>query len=242
MAKQMTRFVSWPYAPMASPVQHAWQRVRALPPAVRITAWAVLAVVFAGPSLLLLAVPVVIGVWLWETIRKRAGGAARTDLWRWIGHFAEMVVAMYVGMLVYHMLVAALVVALGFGGLVSGDLGYAWMTLSMVVPMVALMRFQGHSWRMSNEMAAGMVAPIVACFALVRLGICPLVPFLSWLSATSVYAAAYYGMLLGMLAVMVYRRDMYAGCAGTTTHPQHTGAGPPEGQETPVMRATGEVG
>jgi len=30
------------------------------------------------------------------------------------------------------------------------------------------------------------------------------------LTPTSVYPAAYYGMLLGMIAVMVYRRGMYA--------------------------------
>jgi hypothetical protein len=55
-----------------------------------------------------------------------------------------------------------------------------------------------------------MIAPIVGCFALIRLGICPLVPFLNWLTPTSVYPTAHYGMLLGMIAVMVYRRGMYA--------------------------------
>lgn len=123
---------------------------------------------------------------------------------------AEMVVAMYAGMFVYMALIKRALIAVGLAGLVSGDLGYAWMILFMLAPMVALMRFQGHPWRMSGEMAVGMIAPIIVCFGLVRLGICPLVPFLTWLSATTVYGVAHDAMLLGMIAVMVYRRGMYA--------------------------------
>ena len=70
-------------------------------------------------------------------------------------------------------------------------------------------RFQRHSWRMANEMAVGMTAPIVVCVALVRPGLCPLVPFLTWLSAANVYAVAHDAMLLGMIAVMVYRRGIH---------------------------------
>jgi hypothetical protein len=62
---------------------------------------------------------------------------------------------------------------------------------------------------MAGEMAAGMVVPIVVCFGLVWWGICPLVSFLTWLSSDTVYQAAHDGMLLGMIAVMIYRRDMY---------------------------------
>jgi hypothetical protein len=167
--------------------------------------WLLLVVVFAGPAFLLLFVPVAAGVWLWERSRAHA-----FDLWPWSHHLFEMVVSMYIGMLVYHLLVAGPLIGLGFGSLFSGDLGYAGMTLSMVVPMVALMRFRGHTWRMANEMSLAMITPIVVCFALVRLGICPLVPFLDWLTPSSVYAAAHYAMLLGMIAVMVYRRSMYA--------------------------------
>ena len=128
-----------------------------------------------------------------------------------------MVVAMFVGMLMYRMLVALPLSALGFESFFGGGLGYTWMTFSMVVPMVGLMRVQGHTWRMASEMSLGMVAPIVVCFALVRLGICSLVPFLGWLTPTSVYAVAYYGMLLGMTAVMVYRRGMYGARVETAT-------------------------
>jgi hypothetical protein len=99
--------------------------------------------------------------------------------------------------------------------------------LFMLAPMVALMRFQGHSWRMADEMAGGMVVPVIVCFALVRLGICPLVPFLGWLTPKSVYGVAHDAMLLGMIAVMVVRRGMYAHTPGPATMhaPHHAHAG-----------------
>lgn len=207
--------------------KRAWHWVCALPLAVQVIVLVLLAVVLAGLNLLLFLLPVVIavviGLWLWETIwplvllrisksnvRKPAIRATKLDLWQWVRHLAEMVVAMYAGMFVYMALIKRALIAVGLAGLVSGDLGYAWMILFMLAPMVALMRFQGHPWRMSGEMAVGMIAPIIVCFGLVRLGICPLVPFLTWLSATTVYGVAHDAMLLGMIAVMVYRRGMYA--------------------------------
>ncbi len=203
---------------VARPLRRAWQWGHTLPPAVSLIAWILLAVVFGRTNFVVFAVPVVVGLRLSDAIRPvaprglshrmppyRASPATNTDLWRWVRHLSQMIVAMYAGMTVYHMLIG-----LGLRGLGDGDLGYAGMILSMLVPMAALMRFQRHSWRMVNEMSIGMTAPMVLCLALVRLGICPLIPFLTWLSAANVYAVAHDAMLLGMLAVMVYRRGMYA--------------------------------
>lgn len=190
---------------IATRAQAVWQRVQALPVVVHIAFWLVLVTAFAGPAFLLFFAPVAAGLWLWEARRAR-----RFDLWSWARHLFEMIVAMYLGMFAYHALVVGPLIALGFGAVIAGDLSYGWMTLSMVVGMVAFMRYQGHSWRMANEMTLGMVAPVAVCFALVGLGICPLVPFLAWLTPTTVYAAAHDGMLLGMLAVMVIRSGMYA--------------------------------
>jgi hypothetical protein len=202
-------------APAARPVRRARQWRRTLPPSVKLLAWSLLAVAFAGTDIVVVAVPVVTGLWLWDTIRARvqrrfghrehaspASTATRTDLRQWTCHLAQMVVAMYAGMAVYMLFARALIG--------PGDLRYTGMVLSMLVPMVVLMRFQHHSWRMTNEMAVGMTAPIIMCIALVRLGLCPLVPFLAWLTAANVYAVAHHAMLLGMIAVMVYRRGMYA--------------------------------
>jgi hypothetical protein len=217
--------------------RRAWHWVCALPLAVQVTVLVFLTVLLAGPNILLFLLPVVIvvviGLWLWEKIwsrvlsrinrsnvRNPAIRATNLDLWQWVRHLAEMVVAMYAGMFVYMALIRRALIAVGLAGLVSGDLSYTWMILFMLVPMVALMRIQGHTWRMSGEMAVGMIAPIIVCFGLVRSGICPLVPFLTWLSATTVYGVAHDAMLLGMIVVMVFRRGMYA--HATTAPPPKT--------------------
>jgi hypothetical protein len=203
-------------------LSNGWRWVNALPMWIQVSAWVLLAILFASPHIVALYLPVILGLWLWETFhpldRRRPPqnvSSARMrhtpgfDLGRWLRHLAQMVVAMYVGMWVYMALVKPLVRASGMTGLVAGDLSYAWVIAFMMAPMVALMRLQGHDWRMIDEMAAGMALPVVVCFGLVRLGICPLTPLLSWLTPTSVYAVAHDAMLLGMIVVMVFRRGMY---------------------------------
>ena len=208
-------FASWGTGLIPRPVRRAWQWGHALPLTVTLIAWLLLTVVLAGTAIVGVLVPVVAGLWLWDTVAPHvqqrfghrthpglASAATRTDLRQWICHLAQMVVAMYAGMAVYMRFAPAL--------MGPGDLRYAGMVLSMLVPMMALMRFQHHSWRTTNEMAVGMTAPVVVCVALVRLGLCPLVPFLTWLTAANVYAVAHHAMLLGMIAVMIYRHRMYA--------------------------------
>jgi hypothetical protein len=208
-------FASWGTGLIPRLVRPAWQWWRALPLTVKLITWLLLAVVFAGTDIVVMLVPVMIGLWVWDAIaphaRQRFGhrthpslasAATRTDLRQWACHLAQMVIAMYAGMAVYMQFAPAL--------MGPGDLRYAGMVVSMLVPMVALMRLQHHSWRMTNEMAISMAAPMVICVALVRLGLCPLIPFLTWLTAANVYAVAHQAMLLGMIAVMIYRHRMYA--------------------------------
>ena len=229
MTQQLS--ASWGTGPMSRPVRRAWQWGRSLPLTVKLIAWVLLAVYFAGTDIMVVLVPVVIGLWLWDTIRPHlqqrfdhrthpslANAAARTDLRQWTTHLAQMVGAMYAGMAVYMLFAPAL--------LGPGDLRYAGMVVSMLVPMVALMRFQHHSWRMTTEMAAGMTAPVVMCLALVRLGLCPLVPFLTWLTAANVYAVAHHAMLLGMIAVMIFRRSRYAAAHHATPRGQQRATSP----------------
>jgi hypothetical protein len=182
----------------------AWQRRRSISWVVQIGVWLLLVVAFAGPTVLLLSLPIAAGLWLWETSLGN-----RFALWAWFRHLFEMIVAMYAGMLMYMAVVRPALLAIG-GNVLTGAAGYSGMVLSMVLPMVALMRVQGHSWRMAGEMTLAMVMPIVLCFALVGLRICPRVPFLAWLTPASVYAAAHDGMLLGMVGLMVLRREVYA--------------------------------
>ena len=169
-------------------------------------AWLLVVILWPGTTFLLLFAPAALGVWLWEHARAEA-----FDVWGWSRHLFAMVIAMLAGMTVYMAAIKPLLTAIGLGWLVRGDLGYSWMIVAMVIPMVVLMRFEGHTWRVTNEMCLGMVAPMVVCLAVVRLGIAPLVPFLSWLTAETVYSAAWYGMYIGMIAVAVAQRCMYLG-------------------------------
>lgn len=125
--------------------------------------------------------------------------ASRT-FWR---HFAEMLVAMYLGM--------------ALGGLISGfvlgafdltirdvRLDYPetfmlYMATVMTVPMVAWMRHRGHTWRLSWEMTAAMVIPGVALLCLYWMGV-------TTGPACSLYCAA---MVPAMLLAMVFRRNEY---------------------------------
>jgi hypothetical protein len=110
-------------------------------------------------------------------------------------HYGEMVLAMLAGMVVLGIPLGAV---LGHGEtpmLVN-------MGVSMTLPMVAWMRFRGHGWRPSAEMAASMAIPAAAALA---------VHGASLLEFGTVMAAEHVVMLAAMLAVMLARPSEYAG-------------------------------
>jgi flagellar biosynthetic protein FliP len=131
------------------------------------------------------------------------------NVWRFILHFLEMLVAMMAGMPVFFMLrneipassiyAAAFVRGTNLYGLVMG--------VFMTVPMVVWMIVRGHGWRHSAEMAFAMFAP-VATLSLLGVGTSQ-----PWISKVS-----HLGMLLGMLIAMLYRRDHYTGKAHHSAH------------------------
>jgi hypothetical protein len=125
-------------------------------------------------------------------------------------HYAEMVVAMFVGMFALGMPLAALL------GLVGVDV-VAWktdarellllgMAFTMSVPMAAWMRHRGHGWAPVWEMTASMFVPSFAAIALL------------WAGAVEDTHALLYiqhiGMLPSMLAVMLLRLSEYTGHGG----------------------------
>ena len=80
----------------------------------KLIAWLLLAVVSAVTDIMVVLVPVVTSLWLWDTIAPHvrqysghrahpslASAPARIDLRQWTCHLAQMVVAMYAGMAVY---------------------------------------------------------------------------------------------------------------------------------------------
>ncbi|MBV9172261.1 MAG: DJ-1/PfpI family protein [Chloroflexi bacterium] len=129
--------------------------------------------------------------------RRRAASRLFADalsVGRFVLHFVEMLVAMYVGMLIF-MAIPGVAELAGF----PYQLG---MALSMTLPMIAWMRIRGHGWRHGVEMSAGMLLPWALVLGLAALGLANVLPWLS--------GAADPAMLLGMLGVMLVRRDHHA--------------------------------
>jgi hypothetical protein len=122
---------------------------------------------------------------------------------RFVLHYVEMVVVMFLGMFVL----------MAPTGWLFGAFGTSWsrlspamstlaMALTMTVPMVAWMRFRGHAWRPSLEMAASMLIPTFAAIGLLSAGV---------VTSGAVAVPEHVAMLAGMLGAMLLRRDEYSG-------------------------------
>jgi hypothetical protein len=71
---------------------------------------------------------------------------------RFIRHYIEMVVVMVLGMFALGAPANAVVHTSGRPAVMLAE-----MAVTMTLPMVAWMRFRGHTWRPCNEMAASML-------------------------------------------------------------------------------------
>jgi hypothetical protein len=120
-----------------------------------------------------------------------------------IRHYGEMVAAMFIGMFALSKPADWLFSALGTS---TSSQHPAMMLLSMgitmTVPMVAWMRYRGHAWRPTNEMAASMLIPTLAAMAMVGTDV---------MNGGSVMVVEHVAMLAGMLVAMLLRRDEYSG-------------------------------
>jgi hypothetical protein len=121
-----------------------------------------------------------------------------------IRHYVEMLVAMFAGMGV--LFVPALL-ALGAAGVSSAELRsdapalmLLGMGITMTVPMVAWMRYRGHGWPASNEMAAAMMIPTAGVIALLGTGAA---------GFGTLMTIEHVVMLPAMLVAMLLRRDEY---------------------------------
>jgi hypothetical protein len=131
--------------------------------------------------------------------------ATRHGRWQFFRHYLEMVAAMIVGMVVV-------------GGAVRGVLALAGlefpaqypeltaleMAFDMSVGMVAWMRYRGHGWAPTLEMAGVMFAPAVALFPLLWAGV---------IAGDSLILLEHVAMLPLMYLVMLRRRNEYGGHA-----------------------------
>jgi len=146
----------------------------------------------------------------WGTAPPRKAGRARRRLvsgWRFARHLLQMVVAMIAGMAVLSVALATLGEPPGYANL---SVQYGLMGVSMSVPMVAWMRYRGHSWSDGGEMAAAMLLPMFALVVPVEVGVSRYVP---GLSEDSLMLLSHVAMIGGMVVLMVYRFERYAHAA-----------------------------
>jgi hypothetical protein len=128
-----------------------------------------------------------------------------TSARHFVRHYLEMLAAMFLGMAV---LGTPALLALGAAGVSSAELrGDApavlllGMGITMTVPMVAWMRYRGHGWPASNEMAASMLIPTAGVIGLLGSGLI--------VDMGTLLAIEHVVMLPSMLVAMLMRREEY---------------------------------
>ena len=122
-------------------------------------------------------------------------------------HYVEMVIAMFAGMIALGM--PAGVALKGLGVELADDAPAAMllgMGITMTVPMVAWMRYRGHGWAASNEMAASMMIPSLGVVALLGAGLVT--------ETGTLLAIQHIVMFPAMLAVMLLRVGEYTHAHG----------------------------
>lgn len=136
---------------------------------------------------------------------SRAERHRRDAWWSFTRHLVEMLIAMFAGMGVFGAAIALLGEPPGYGNLL---IKYGLMGLSMVVPMVGWMRYRGHPWSDGLEMSLAMLAPMLAPVIPVEMGM-----DVPGLTEESLMMISHVAMISGMIALMFYRWDRYAGGA-----------------------------
>jgi hypothetical protein len=127
-----------------------------------------------------------------------------------VRHYAEMLAAMVLGMLALGMPADQLLSVLGAS---ASDhhpaIMLTTMAVTMTLPMVAWMRYRGHSWRANAEMTAAMIIPTIGAICLLRTGT------ITGIGALMVIEHA--AMLACMVVAMLLRVDEYS-----ASHHVHT--------------------
>ncbi|ALG14645.1 DUF6010 family protein [Kibdelosporangium phytohabitans] len=136
---------------------------------------------------------------------------------RFARHYAEMVVAMVAGMLLFGPLWS---ISLGWWStLARPDVSALVMATNMTVGMSIWMRVRGHGWAPIAEMGAAMYVPFLVLF----------VPYwLDVISADALMIGGHVLMLPAMFAVMLLRRSEY------TVH--HHGPAPSSGRAMTALK------
>jgi hypothetical protein len=120
-------------------------------------------------------------------------------------HYAEMVAAMFIGMVVLGVPAEAALHTMGTSASALEDDAPAVLLLGMAfvmtAPMVGWMSYRGHGWRPNAEMAASMFVPTFGVIGVMATGMVS--DFMTLMTAEHVV------MLPSMLVAMLLRRDEY---------------------------------
>ena len=127
-------------------------------------------------------------------------------------HMTEMVLSMLIPMSILAIGFNLVLPWLGINvrpGVASpgGLIALAVALLGMTVPMIALMRVRGHSWRHVWEMTGAMFAPFVVIMPVVRIFF-PRVGI--EITPGFLLPLAFVAMTAGMIVLMLFRRDLYS--------------------------------
>jgi hypothetical protein len=136
------------------------------------------------------------------TFAIATGAATVSKRTAFVRHFIEMIVAMFLGMGVFGGLAIAIFAAAG-SSLTDQSVGLRVMLMSvyMTIPMVGWMRYRGHDWAGTTEMAASMIVPSAIVAAVAWGGA---------LGAGAALAIQHSIMIPAMLGVMLWRYEDYA--------------------------------
>jgi hypothetical protein len=130
-----------------------------------------------------------------------------------VRHYAEMVVAMFLGMAILGIPTGWAMGAMGTSWTELTDnapaLMFLGMATTMTVPMVGWMVYRGHGRRANTEMSASMFLPTFAVIALLWAGLVT--------DLGALLLIEHVAMLLSMFAAMLLRPAEYAHHA----HPDH---------------------
>ena len=113
---------------------------------------------------------------------------------RFARHYVEMVVVMFAGMALLWTPATLVVNTDGDAAMLTT------MAVTMTAPMVAWMRWRGHRWQPTLEMAAAMIVPTLGALALLAVEV----------DAGLLMGLEHVAMLGGMLAAMLARRAEYS--------------------------------
>ena len=141
-----------------------------------------------------------------------AGVARRVGIFLW--HFLEMCIAMCVGGIILNILFFWGAAQLGYPNLFERfpEFSLLMVGINLAIPMAAWMRFRGHDWRPTLEMAStSIILPIL----LIGTAWLDIIPEGSQLGLLKKLACPV------MLIPMLFRLDLYAGHHASHQHHVH---------------------